>query len=322
MVTQSDVTSTLSTTIIQASPVPSQEQAPDKLREKSPFQSRGKGALLCIIQKNLDTEKETETASLSSELEDVKPNFRSKRELSSKSEDLSETTVAGVTSNPSELDQVSLALPRELGLGQWALPATPRLPVSRQGPVPDSGRVTPIDTSAADSAFVGQGPPQTSFPSTEGCGPAPSRQHVPTSGPALSARRPLPVAPCAQLSSGALPRCQAGGTTACGLPGNCHPAVVTGEHVQNSVAMGFYLGQNISSELLAASSLCNPYSNAFNQSLLSTAKTFTVQSLGPNCGIDPWDSGVMSGFGKMLFSLLLLVVGCCYLKTEFSQLGP
>lgn len=249
------------------------------MREKSPFQSRGKGALPYIIQKNLDTEKETETASLSSELEDVKPNFRSRRELSSKSEDLSETTVAGVTSNPSELDQVSLALPRELGLGQWALPATPRLPVSRQGPVPDSGRVTPVDTSTADSAFVGQGPPQTSFPSTEDCGPAPSRQHGPTSGPALSARRPLPMAPCAQLSSGALPRCQTGGATACGLPGNCHPAVVTAEHVQNSVAMGFCLGQNISSELLAASSLCNLYSNAFNQSLLSIQPNLLLCSL-------------------------------------------
>ncbi|XP_026944430.1 centrosomal protein of 192 kDa isoform X1 [Sagmatias obliquidens] len=322
---QSDVPSTLSTTIIQASPVPSQEQAPDKLREKSPFQSRGKGALPYIIQKNLDTEKETETASLSSELEDVKPNFRSRRELSSKSEDLSETTVAGVTSNPSELDQVSLALPRKLGLGQWALPATPRLPVSRQGPVPDSGRVTPVDTSAADSAFIGQGPPQT-FPSTEDCGPAPSRQHVPTSGPALSARRPLPMAPCAQLSSGALPRCQAGSATACGLPGNCHPAVVTAEHVQNSVAMGFCLGQNISSELLAASSLCNPYSNAFNQSLLSTAKPFTVQSLGPNCGIDPWDSGVMSGFGKVRVPEELKFPHACCIgiasQTYLSVLNP
>ncbi|KAJ8776693.1 hypothetical protein J1605_015282 [Eschrichtius robustus] len=323
---QSDVTSALSTTIIQASPVPSQERAPDKLREKSPFQSRGKGALPYIIQKNLDTEKETETTSQSSELEDVKPNFRSRRELSSKSEDLSETTVAGVTSNPSELDQVSLALPRELGLGQWALPATPRLPVSRQGPVPDSGHVTPVDTSAADSAFVGQGPPQTSFPSTEGCGPAPSRQHVPTSGPALSARRPLPMAPCAQPSSGALPRCQAGGATACGLPGSCHPAVVTGEHVQNSVAMGICLGQNISSGLMAASSLCNPYSNAFNQSLLSTAKPFTVQSLGPNCGIDPWDSGVMSGFGKVRVPEELKFPHACCIgiasQTYLSVLNP
>ncbi|XP_057383126.1 centrosomal protein of 192 kDa isoform X4 [Balaenoptera acutorostrata] len=323
---QSDVTSALSTTIIQASPVPSQERAPDKLREKSPFQSRGKGALPYIIQKNLDTEKETETTSQSSELEDVKPNFRSRRELSSKSEDLSETTVAGVTSDPSELDQISLALPRELGLGQWALPATPRLPVSRQGPVPDSGRVTPVDTSAADSAFVGQGPPQTSFPSTEGCGPAPSRQHVPTSGPALSARRPLPMAPCAQLSSGALPRCQAGGATACGLPGSCHPAVVTGEHVQNSVAMGLCLGQNISSGLMAASSLCNPYSNAFNQSLLSTAKPFSVQSLGPNCGIDPWDSGVTSGFGKVRVPEELKFPHACCIgiasQTYLSVLNP
>ncbi|XP_059975534.1 centrosomal protein of 192 kDa isoform X12 [Mesoplodon densirostris] len=323
---QSDVTGALSTTIIQASPVPSQEQAPDKLREKSPFQSRGKGALPYIIQKNLDTEKETETTSLSSELKDVKPNFRSRRELSSKSEDLPETTVAGVTSNPSELDQVSLTLPREFGLSQWALPATPRLPVSRQGPVPDSGCVTPIDTSAADSAFVGQGPPQTSFPSTEGCGPVPSRQHMPTSGPALSAHRPLTMAPCAQPSSGALPWCQAGSATACGLPGSCHPAVVTGEHVQNSVPMGLCLGQNISSELMAASSLCNPYSNAFNQSLLSTAKPFTVQSLGPNCGIDPWDSGVMSGFGKVRVPEELKFPHACCIgiasQTYLSVLNP
>ncbi|XP_057555757.1 centrosomal protein of 192 kDa isoform X3 [Hippopotamus amphibius kiboko] len=329
-----DITSELSTTIIQASPILSQERAPDKLREKSPFHSRGKGALSYIIQKNLDTEKVTEITSLSSRREDVKPNFRSSRELTSNSEDLSETSVVGVTSNPSELDQVSPALLSELGLGHWALLATPRLPVSLQASVHDGGRMTPADTSAADSAFGGQGPPQASVPSTEGRGPAPAKQHVPLSGPALSVHRPVPVAPCAQPCSGALPpaggatlpRCRGSGATACGLPGSCHPAAITGEHIQSSVAVGFCLGQNMDSGLMAASSLCNPYSNTFNQNLLSTAKLLPAQPLGPDCGIEPWDSGVMSGFGKVRVPEELKFPHACCVgiasQTYLSVLNP
>ena len=250
----------------------------------------------------------TETTSLSSRPEDVKLDFSSSRLPSSKSEDRSQTSVTGLTSDRGDLEQVSLALPSESGFHPATL-AIPCLPMSHQAPVLDNGRVTPRDTSATDSEFSGQGPYQTSVPSTEGRGPAPMRQHMPPTDPAASVRYPLPVAPCAQLHAGALPaassatlpRCRACGTTACGLscglPGSCHPAVV-GERVQRLVTAGLCLGQDIGSGLMASSSLCNLYSDTFSQNLLNAAKVLPVHSLHPDCGTEPWDSAVMSGLGK------------------------
>ncbi|KAM9677262.1 centrosomal protein of 192 kDa isoform 3-T4 [Dama dama] len=333
---ESDITSELSTTIIQASPVPAQEPAADKLREKSPFQSRGKGALSYIIQKNLDTGKVTETTSLSSRPEDVKLDFSSSRLPSSKSEDRSQTSATGLTSDRGDLEQVSLALPSESGLHPATL-AIPCLPMSRQAPVLDGGRVTPRDTSATDSEFSGQGSYQTSVPSTEGRGPAPMRQHMPPTDPAASVRYPLPVAPCAQPHAGALPAassatlpcCRACGATACGLscglPGSCHPAVV-GERVQRLVTAGLCLGQDIGSGLMASSSLCNLYSDAFSQNLLNAAKVLPVQSLHSDCGIEPWDSTVVSGLGRVSVPEELKFPHACCVgiasQTYLSVLNP
>uniref|UniRef100_A0A8B9XSA9 Centrosomal protein 192 n=1 Tax=Bos mutus grunniens TaxID=30521 RepID=A0A8B9XSA9_BOSMU len=336
---KSDITSELSTTIIRASPVPAQEPAADKLGEKSPFQSRGKGALSYIIQKNLDTEKVTETTSLSSRPEDVKLDFSSSRLPSSKSEDRSQTSATGLTSDRGDLEQVSLALRSESSLHPATL-AIPCLPVSRQAPVLDGGHVTPRDTSATDSEFSGQGPYRTSVPSvpsTEGCGPAPMRQHMPLTGPAVSVHYPLPVAPCAQPHSGALPaassatlpRCRACGATACGLscglPGSCHPAIV-GEHVQHSVTAGLCLGQDIGSGLMASSSLCNLYSDTLSQNLLNAAKVLPVQSLHPDCGIEPWDSAVVSGLGRVSVPEELKFPHACCVgiasQTYLSVLNP
>ncbi|XP_070320635.1 centrosomal protein of 192 kDa isoform X5 [Odocoileus virginianus] len=333
---ESDITSELSTTIIQASPVPAQEPAADKLREKSPFQSRGKGALSYLIQKNLDTGKVTETTSLSSRPEDVKLDFSSSRLPSSKSEDRSQTSATGLTSDRGDLEQVSLALPSESSLHPATL-AIPCLPMSRQAPVLDGGHMTPRDTSATNSEFSGQGPYQMSVPSTEGRGPAPMRQHMPPTDPAASVRYPLPVAPCTQPHAGALPaassatlpRCRACGATTCGLscgfPGSCHPAVV-GERVQRLVTAGLCLGQDIGSGLMASSSLCNLYSDAFSQNLLNAAKVLPVQSLHPDCGIEPWDSAVVSGLGRVSVPEELKFPHACCVgiasQTYLSVLNP
>lgn len=314
--TQSDITDELSTTIVQASPVLSEEKAVEKLREKGPFQSRKKRTLSYTIQKNLDTEKVTETTSLSSKPEDVKPNFRLGNDLSCKSRDLSETNVVGLTSNPSELDQINLGLLSKSGLSHLAVSVMPRLPVSRQAPVNEGERGTSEDPSTADSALGGQVPHQVAsgnqcaaVPSTVACGSFPEMQNVPTTVPTLLTRHSFTAAPLAQQYLGtlpsagdvALPQCHAGTAAVCGFSGSYPYPVVTGEHVQNSVAVGICLGQNIGSGLMGTSSLCNPYSNALNQNLLSTAKPFPVQSVGANQGIKPWDSGMTSGFGKILF---------------------
>lgn len=315
----------MSTTIIRASPIPSEEQAVEKLRENSPFQSRGKEALSYIIQKKSDTEKVTENT-LSSKCDDVESNLRLSKDLPSRSGDLLETTVVGLTSNPSELDQISLAYPSKSGLRHLAVSATPCLPVSRQASVNESEKVTSEDTSTTNSALSGQLPSRTSpgsqwapIPSSVAHRFAPEMQNVPAAVPTLLTGHSFTTVPFDQQYLGtfptvgnvALPQCYAGGTTVYGFSGSCpHPAIA-GEHIQSSLAMDICLGQNISSGLMGTSSLCNPLSNAVHQNLLTTAKPFPVQSVGANCGIEPWDSEMMSGFGKTLFlcyCLLLLAI--------------
>uniref|UniRef100_A0A452TP60 Centrosomal protein 192 n=1 Tax=Ursus maritimus TaxID=29073 RepID=A0A452TP60_URSMA len=310
---KSDVTSELSTTIIRASPIPSEEQAVERLREEGPFQSRSKVAL-SYNQKDSDTDNVTETTSLSSKPEDVKPYLRLNKDLSSRSGELSETGAVGLTSNPSDLDQISLALRSKPGLTRPLVSAMPHRPVSHQASVNKGERVASEDTLTADSAVSGQIPHRMApgnhgapVPSTVSCGSAPEVQNVPTAVPTLLTQHSFTTAPFAQQYLGtlpsagnvALPQCRAGSATVCGFPGSCPYPAVAGEHVQNSVAMGICLGQNVSSGLMSASSLYNPYSDTLNQNLLSTAKPFPVQSVGAHCGIEPWDSGMLSGFGKV-----------------------
>ncbi|KAK1337628.1 hypothetical protein QTO34_002261 [Cnephaeus nilssonii] len=311
---KSDITSELSTTIIRASPIPPEEQTVENLREKDSFQGRGKETLSHIIQRKSDTEKMTETTSLSSKPEDIKPNFRFSKDLSSKSEDLSETTATGLTTNSSELDQISLAHLSKSGPRHLIVSAMPRLPGTLQASVNESERVTSEDMSTTNSALSGQVPHQmasgsqcASLPSSVIYGSAFDMQNIPTSVPALLTRHSLATAPFAQQYLGTLPAagnvalapCYTGSTTISGFSGSCSYPAVTGEHVQNSVAVDICLGQNISSGLMGTSSLCNPYSNTTHQNLLTTAKSFPVQSVGANYGIEPWDSGMMSGFGNV-----------------------
>ncbi|XP_045880017.1 centrosomal protein of 192 kDa isoform X3 [Meles meles] len=147
---KSDVTSELSATIIQASPIPSEEQAVEKLREKGPCQSRSK-VEPSYNQKNSDTDNVTETTSLSSRPEDGKLYFRLNKDLSSRSGDLSETSAVGLTSNPSELDQISLALQSTHPI----VSAMPHCLVSHQASVNKGERVASEDTLTADSASLG-----------------------------------------------------------------------------------------------------------------------------------------------------------------------
>lgn len=280
----------------------------EELREKGPFQSRGKGTLSYIAQKNSDAKEVTETTTLSSKSEDVKPNVRLSNDLSSKSGGVSETTMIGLTSNPSERDQISLAHLSKSGLRHLA--------VSCQASVNGSERVTSEDVSTTNSALSGQVP--SHMASGNHCAPIPSSavrgcasemQNVPAAVPTLLTRHCSTTAPFAHQYLGtlptagsvALPRCYAGSTTLCGFSESCPCPALAGEHVQNSVALDICLGQNISSGLMGTSSLCNPYSNALHQNLLTTTKPFPVQTIGANYGLEPWDSGTMVGFGKILF---------------------
>uniref|UniRef100_A0A2K6GY23 Centrosomal protein 192 n=1 Tax=Propithecus coquereli TaxID=379532 RepID=A0A2K6GY23_PROCO len=309
---KSDITSELSTTIIRASPAPSEEQAVEKLREKIPFQNSGKVTSSSIIQSNSDMKKVAETTSLCSKPEDIKSTFRSCKDPSSKNGDRLETNEVDLTSSPEELDPVRLALLSKSVLSREAGSATPHLPASRQESVDKEQRITSKDMSTASSEFSGQVSHWTTSghqypPAASGTvlGSATDMQHVPASVPTLLTRHSLSTAPFAQQYVGAvpsagsvaLPQCHAGGANVCGFSGGYLYPAGTGEHVQNSVAVGICVGPTIGSGLTGPSSLCNPYSNTLNQNLLNTVKAFPMQSVGANCGIEPWDSGITSGFG-------------------------
>nr|XP_028693727.1 centrosomal protein of 192 kDa isoform X8 [Macaca mulatta] len=337
---KSDITSELSTTIIQGSPAALEERAMEKLREKVPFQNRGKGTLSSIIQNNSDTRKATETTSLSSKAESVKPDFKWSKDPSSKSGNLLETNEVGLTSNPEEVDLIRLALLGKSGLSCQVGSATSR-PVSCQEPVDEDQRIIPKDKSTAGRESGGQVSHQTT--SENQCTPVPSStvrgsvadvQDVPAAVHALLAQPPLSTAPFAQrylgtlpsAGSTTLPQCHAGSATVCGFSGGLPYPAVAGEPVQSSLAMGICLGSNIGSGWTGPSSLCNPYSNTLNQNLLSTTKPFPVPSVGTNCGIEPWDSGVTSGLGSVRVpEELKLPHACCVgiaSQTLLSVLNP
>ncbi|EPY79362.1 hypothetical protein CB1_000932083 [Camelus ferus] len=333
----SDVTNELSTTIVQCSPVPSEAQAEDVLREDSLFQSRGKRALPYIIQKNVDTGKVTETTSLSSNPEDVKPNLRWSGELASKSEDRSETSAVGLTSDPSESDQSSLARLSSSGPSLPAVPAVPRLPTPCQGSVDRGEGIASEGTSATGSALSCRGPHQVA--SGDQCGPipctvalasAPEMHSMPLPVPTAPAQSPSTAAPCAQQCLDALPSAGtaappwggAASTVACGSSGSCPHCAPPGERIPNPIC----LGRDTGSGFMGTSSLCHPCSSTFSQNLLSTAKPFPVRSVGPRCGVGLWDSGVMSGFGPArLPEALGFPHACCVgiaSQTLLSVLNP
>nr|XP_031295113.1 centrosomal protein of 192 kDa isoform X1 [Camelus dromedarius] len=334
---KSDVTNELSTTIVQCSPVPSEAQAEDVLREDSLFQSRGKRALPYIIQKNVDTGKVTETTSLSSNPEDVKPNLRWSGELASKSEDRSETSAVGLTSDPSESDQSSLARLSSSGPSLPAVPAVPRLPTPCQGSVDRGEGIASEGTSATGSALSCRGPHQVA--SGDQCGPipctvalasAPEMHSMPLPVPTAPAQSPSTAASCAQQCLDALPSAGtaappwggAASTVACGSSGSCPHCAPPGERIPNPIC----LGRDTGSGFMGTSSLCHPCSSTFSQNLLSTAKPFPVRSVGPRCGVGLWDSGVMSGFGRArLPEALGFPHACCVgiaSQTLLSVLNP
>ncbi|XP_004684025.1 PREDICTED: centrosomal protein of 192 kDa [Condylura cristata] len=334
-----DIPSELSTTIIQASPIPSGERTVEKLKEKVPSQSTGKEALSHIIQNNSDIEKVTETNALNSKSKDVKPHLTWSKDLFSTSGDRSKNSAVGLTSDPTELDQINMALLCKSGLSHPAVSATAHLPMSCEVSV--SQRITSEDTPTANSALSGQIPHQmvsgnqrAPVPSAAEHACAPKRQNVPVAVPAFLAQHSITTAPyphqCLGMlpsaGNGALPQCHAGSTTVCGFSGGCPYSAIGGEHVQKSVAMGICLGQNISSGVMGTSSLCNSYPNALDQNLLSTAKSFPVQSIGVNCGIESWDSGTVSGFGKARVPEELKFPHACCVgiasQTHLSVLNP
>ncbi|XP_057644455.1 centrosomal protein of 192 kDa isoform X1 [Chionomys nivalis] len=305
---KSDLTSELSTTIVRASPTPSEEETTKKLRDEVLGQTTEKVSLPCIIQVEPGVGKVAETPSLSSGFEDGEPNFTSSQDISSRSGEHLEASGVDSTSGPSEQNLFGQAFPNKPGLCHRSGPAIPSLLVLNQKTVDRSQRITSAGLSTASSDSSSQIPnPCTSVnqpslaPHISAHTSAAKAQNQPPLCPALWTGHSLYTGPVAQQylgpvpSSGnaALPQCHAG-VQVCGISGCSSYPLVAPEHV----ASGMCLGPNLASGVMGPSSLYNLCSTAVHQNLLSTAKPFPVQPVAANCETKPWDLGMTSGFGN------------------------
>ncbi|XP_050013804.1 centrosomal protein of 192 kDa isoform X3 [Alexandromys fortis] len=305
---KSDLTSELSTTIVRASPTPSEEETTKKLRDEVLSQTTEKVSLPSIIQVEPAVGKVAETPSLSSGFEDGEPNFTSSQDISSRSGEHLEASGVDSTSGPSEQNLFGQAFLNKPGLGHLSGPAIPSLLVLNQKTVDQSQRITSTGVLTASSDSSSQIPNLCTSVNHPSLAPhisvhtsAAKVQNQPPLCPALWTGHSLYTAPVAPQylgpvpSSGnaALPQCHAG-VQVCGISG-CSPCpLVAPEHV----ASGMCLGPNLASGVMGPSSLYNLCSTAVHQNLLSTAKPFPVQPVAANCETKPWDLGMMSGFGN------------------------
>nr|XP_048275455.1 centrosomal protein of 192 kDa isoform X2 [Myodes glareolus] len=305
---KSDLTSELSTTIVRASPTPSEEETTKKLRDKVLGQNTEKVTLPCIIQVESGVGKVAETPSLSSGFEDGEPNFTSSQDISSRSGEHLEARGVDLTSGPSEQDLIGQALLNKPGLSHRSGPAMPSLLVLNQKTVDQNQRLTSTGLSTASSDSSSQITNLCTSVNQPNLAPHISAhtsvakvQNQPPLCPALWTGHSLYTAPVAQQYLGpvpstgnaALPQCHAG-VQVCGISAYSPYPLVAPEHVSS----GMCLGPNLASGVMGPSSLYNLCSTAVHQNLLSTAKPFPVQPVAANCETKPWDLGMMSGFGN------------------------
>lgn len=284
----------------------------ESLRDKIPGQSAEKVSVPCVIQSKSGLGNMTETP-LRNGFEDGEPNFTSTQNISSKSGEPLEAGKKDSTSGSSEQGLIGQTLLNKPGLNHRSGPAIPNLPVLSQKTVDQGQRLTSTCLSTASSESSSQirnvgtsGNQHNPAPHISAHASAAKVQNQPVVCPALWTEHSLYTAPgvpqylgpVSSSGNATLSQCHAG-MQVCGISGYSPYPPVAPEHV----ASGVYLGPNVASGLMAPSSLYNLCSTAVHQNLLSTAKPFPVQSVGTNCETEPWDSGMMSGFGKICFLL-------------------
>nr|XP_044999019.1 centrosomal protein of 192 kDa isoform X3 [Jaculus jaculus] len=307
---KSDVTNELSTTIIRASPTPSEEQTVEKLDNQVKVQIRGKRALPCITQIKSSLDRVTETTSTSSRPEGGEPNFTSSQDLSSKSGEPMDASEVELTSDRSEQDLTGHAVLSKPGLSHWAGSDATCLPVAGLKTVDQGQTITSEGPSLGSSESGVQVPNQST--SGNQCIPAPhipghdsvaKVQNMPTVCPPLWTGQSLHTAPLVQQYLGIVPsavnatltQCYTGSASVCGISGCSSYPAVAGEHM----ALGICVGPNHASGLMGPSSLYNPCSNALHPNLRSTAKPFPVHSVSSaSGGTELWDSGAMAELGS------------------------
>uniref|UniRef100_A0A8C0BSH0 Centrosomal protein 192 n=1 Tax=Buteo japonicus TaxID=224669 RepID=A0A8C0BSH0_9AVES len=287
----------LSTTIIRASPTPSQEHTNENLEDRSCQRNR-KEAVLSVDQKA----EENELASLQRKLDDVLGQELSK-EGSPKNEKQLVSIPSNVVANHKELDHVKSALPSKFGIFQplsvnvdaqeaWQGQTSK---AQRQGlsslnvlPVyPGLSTYMPFNQNSSGEQYV----PISSFkpPITT------SESQAISSVPTLLTGCSLATTPFVQQHLGSIT--SAGNTVlsqfhGCssagfGLPAGLSCSSTPAGHVENPLMVGIPLGPNTGPGSLGAASLCHPHSTSWNKNIVNI-KPCTGQPFGT--GRNEWES--------------------------------
>uniref|UniRef100_A0A8C0EE93 Centrosomal protein 192 n=1 Tax=Bubo bubo TaxID=30461 RepID=A0A8C0EE93_BUBBB len=270
--------SELSTTIIQASPTPSQEHTSENL-EDQPCQTNSKEALLSIDQKS----EENELTGLKRKLDNVLGQELSKESFLKKEKQLA-SIPSDVAANHRELDHVQSALPSKFCIFQpvsandaqemWqdqtskaqrqGLPSLNVLPV-----YPGLSTYMPFSQNSSGEQYV-------SISSFKSCVTT-SESQASSSVPTLLTGRSLATTPFVQQHLGNIPStgntvlsqfhgCSSAGF---GLPPGIPCSNIPAGHVENPLMVGIPLGPNIGPGSLGAASLCNPHSTSWNKNILN-----------------------------------------------------
>ncbi|XP_031802528.1 centrosomal protein of 192 kDa isoform X1 [Sarcophilus harrisii] len=301
---QSDAPSELSTTIVRASPTPLEEQAVESVKEKEPLQNNDKISSVnpSSVNKNTETDR---PITCDDKVEDILSN-------SKVSENSSLKSTQQFTHD--ELGQVIETLPSKSCAFHPPMSAKIDTPVSCQDRVTQSQEITsthmlPLYSGSSSHFPLPQntlGDQYVSVPGINSQAPASEMQSLSGAVPTLLNRNSLTTPPfnaqqylgTASTGNVALPQYHISSSTVCGHSGGYPCTAIPGEHIQNSVAVGMFLGHNAGSGLLGPTSLCNAHSNTLNQNLLSTTKLFSGPPIG-TYGIEPWESRIASRCGNV-----------------------
>ncbi|XP_064299129.1 centrosomal protein of 192 kDa isoform X1 [Phalacrocorax carbo] len=301
----SENASELSTTIIRASPTPSQEHTNEKLEDHSC--QRNRKALLSTDQKS----EENELAGLNRKLDDDLGEELSTGFL--KNEKQLASIPSNVAANHKELDHVKSALPSKFCIFQplsvnvdsqevhqdqtskaqrQGLPSLNVLPVYA-----GLNTYMPFNQNSSGEQYV----PISSFKSHITTSES---QAISSSVPTLLTGCSLAMTPFAQQHLGNIPStgntvlsqfhgCSSAGF---GLPAGLPCSGITAGHVENPLMVGIPLGQNIGPGSLGATSLCNAHSSSWNKNILNI-KSCTGQALG--VGKNEWELTKSPGIGHV-----------------------
>uniref|UniRef100_A0A8B9I4L9 Centrosomal protein 192 n=1 Tax=Anser brachyrhynchus TaxID=132585 RepID=A0A8B9I4L9_9AVES len=285
----SENASALSTTIIRASPTPSQEHANENVEDYLCQRNR-KGVLFSVDEKS----EENDLAAIKRKLEDEVQGQELSKEGLPKNEKPLASIPSNVAANHRELDPVKSALsskfcsfePLSVNVDAevWqdhtnkaqrqGLPSLNVLPM-----FPGLRTYIPLNQNSSGEQYI----PISSFKPHV----ATSESQAISSVPTLLTGHSLATTPFVQQHLGNMPPtgstvlsqfhgCSSAGF---GLPAGLPCSTIPAGHVENPVPVGIPLGSNLGPGSLGAASLCNPHSASWNKNILNL-KSFAGQPLG------------------------------------------